>query len=123
MDWNYLFTSFEGRIGRQPFWIGSLALTVASFVVSLVMAAIFGQGVLGSLLQFIVALAILYPSVAIAAKRFHDRDKSGWWILIVLIPFIGLIWYIVELGFLPGTPGPNRFGPDPLGGSSVRAGA
>jgi uncharacterized membrane protein YhaH (DUF805 family) len=123
MDWNYLFTSFDGRISRQPFWIGSLVLGVASFVVSFVVAAIFGQGVFGSLLQFIVALAILYPSVAIAAKRFHDRDKSGWWILIVLIPFIGLIWYIVELGFLPGTPGPNRFGPDPLGGSPVRPGA
>jgi uncharacterized membrane protein YhaH (DUF805 family) len=123
MDWNYLFTSFDGRISRQPFWIGSLVLSVASLVVSFVVAAIFGQGVFGSLLQFIVALAILYPSVAIAAKRFHDRDKSGWWILIVLIPFIGLIWYIVELGFLPGTPGPNRFGPDPLGGSSVRVGA
>jgi uncharacterized membrane protein YhaH (DUF805 family) len=123
MDWNYLFTSFDGRINRQPFWIGSLVLSVASLVVSFVVAAIFGQGMFGSLLQFIVALAILYPSVAIAAKRFHDRDKSGWWILIVLIPFIGLIWYIVELGFLPGTPGPNRFGPDPLGGSPVRPGA
>ena len=123
MDWNYLFTSFDGRINRQPFWIGSLVLSVASLVVSFVVAAIFGQGMFGSLLQFIVALAILDPSVAIAAKRFHDRDKSGWWILIVLIPFIGLIWYIVELGFLPGTPGPNRFGPDPLGGSPVPPGA
>jgi len=63
----------------------------------------------------VIALAILYPSLAVAAKRFHDRDKSGWWILILFIPIIGFIWYLVELGFLPGMPSPNRFGPDPLG--------
>ena len=66
-----------------------------------------------------IALAILYPSLAVAAKRFHDRDKSGWWILILFIPIIGFIWYLVELGFLPGTPGPNRFGPDPLGTAAL----
>ena len=43
-------------------------------------------------------------------KRFHDRDKSGWWVLIGLIPIIGAIWLLIELGFLKGTPGPNRFG-------------
>jgi uncharacterized membrane protein YhaH (DUF805 family) len=115
MDWNYLFTSFDGRISRQPFWIGTLVLWVASIVITLIVAAIFGQGVFGSLIQFVIALAILYPSLAVAAKRFHDRNKSGWWVLIVFIPIIGIIWYLVELGCLPGTPGPNRFGPDPLG--------
>jgi uncharacterized membrane protein YhaH (DUF805 family) len=65
------------------------------------------------------ALAILYPSLAVAAKRFHDRDKSGWWVLIIFIPIVGIIWYIVELGCLPGTPGPNRFGSDPLGAPAL----
>src|SRR3546814_14546367 len=59
-------------------------------------------------------LAILWPGIVIAIKRWHDRDKSGWWILIVLIPIVGPIWALVENGFLAGTAGPNRFGPDPL---------
>jgi hypothetical protein len=48
--------------------------------------------------------------VIVYIKRFHDRDKSGWWVLIWLIPIIGAIWLLIELGFLKGTPGPNRFG-------------
>jgi uncharacterized membrane protein YhaH (DUF805 family) len=47
-------------------------------------------------------------------KRFHDRDKSGWWLLISLVPLIGPLWLLVELGFLQGSEGANRFGPDPL---------
>ena len=55
----------------------------------------------------------IIPAILVYIKRFHDRDKSGWWMLIVLIPIVGAIWLLVELGFLPGTPGPNRFGPPP----------
>lgn len=115
MDWNYAFTNFDGRLNRQPFWIATLVLWVASVVASLIASVIFGSGFFGSLIQLVIALAVLVPSLAVAVKRCHDRDKSGWWVLIALIPILGWIWYIVELGFLPGTPGPNRFGPDPLG--------
>ena len=52
--------------------------------------------------------------LATATKRYHDRNKSGWWILIVFVPVIGAIWYFVECGFLRGTRGPNPYGPDPL---------
>jgi uncharacterized membrane protein YhaH (DUF805 family) len=58
----------------------------------------------------IFALISVIPTVIVYIKRFHDRDKSGWWVLIGLIPLIGAIWLLVELGFLKGTPGPNRFG-------------
>ena len=116
MDWNYLFTSFDGRISRQPFWIGTIVLWVVSLIANFIIGLIFGSGALGNILAFLVGLALLYPSLAVAAKRWHDRDKSGWWSLILLIPFIGWIWYLVECGCLPGTPGPNRFGPDPLSG-------
>jgi uncharacterized membrane protein YhaH (DUF805 family) len=51
--------------------------------------------------------------LAVAAKRWHDRGKSGWWTLIVLVPFIGGIWMFVEAGCLRGTVGPNNYGPDP----------
>ena len=72
-----------------------------------------------SFVQAVVALVLLIPSLAVAIKRYHDRDKSGWWILILFVPIIGLIWYVVELGFLRGTPGPNRYGPDPLGAEPI----
>ena len=62
----------------------------------------------------IVGLITIYFALAVYAKRWHDRDKSGWWTLIVLVPFIGAIWLLVECGILEGTRGPNRFGPDPL---------
>ncbi len=114
MDWNYLFTSFDGRINRQPFWMGTIALWVINLVVDLLIGAIFGSGTLGNLVAVIVSLVLLYPSLALAAKRWHDRDKSGWWSLIALVPVIGWIWFLVECGCLPGTPGANRSGPDPL---------
>jgi uncharacterized membrane protein YhaH (DUF805 family) len=63
----------------------------------------------------IVSLISIYLALALYAKRWHDRDKSGWWSLIILIPIIGAVWMLVELGILEGTRGPNRFGPDPLG--------
>ena len=62
----------------------------------------------------ILTLLLLWPSICLYAKRWHDRGKSGWWSLIIFVPIIGSIWFLVELGFLRGTDGPNRFGPDPL---------
>ena len=58
----------------------------------------------------IFAILSLIPAIIVHIKRFHDRDKFGWWGLIVLIPIIGAIWLLIELGFLKGTLGPNRFG-------------
>lgn len=63
---------------------------------------------------FLASFLAIWPYLAIAIKRWHDRDKSGWWVLIGLVPLIGPIWAIVETGFLPGTDGPNQFGADPL---------
>ncbi|TAL82180.1 MAG: DUF805 domain-containing protein [Beijerinckiaceae bacterium] len=114
MDYQTLFLTNDGRINRGPFWIGGIILAVASVVLGFVDALIFGNGVLGSLLEVIISLALLYPSINLGIKRFHDRDKSGWWLLILFVPILGAIWYFVEAGCLPGTIGPNRFGPDPL---------
>jgi uncharacterized membrane protein YhaH (DUF805 family) len=62
----------------------------------------------------IYVIATLYLVFAVYAKRWHDRNKSGWWTLIALVPFIGAIWLIVELGILEGNRGANQYGPDPL---------
>ena len=62
-------------------------------------------------------MAVLYPWIAVGIKRCHDRNRTGWFLLIGLIPLVS-IWLVVELGFLRGTVGQNRFGPDPLAGST-----
>jgi uncharacterized membrane protein YhaH (DUF805 family) len=64
---------------------------------------------------------LIWPALALQVKRWHDRDKSGWWVLIAFIPIIGAFWVLIECGFLDGTPGPNRFGPSPKGVSGPAA--
>lgn len=118
MDWKYLLTSFEGRINRGKFWAGIgvlVALGILANIIDLMLSIRIGgdQGI--GILGLIVSLVSIYLALALYAKRWHDRDKSGWWSLIVIVPIIGAIWILVELGILEGTRGPNRFGPDPLG--------
>lgn len=121
-----LFTSFEGRIPRKLFWLGYLVLMIIQWI----LFALFGgmtmmsmdpadpaaaeQMMQGMWPMWIIFLVFLWPSLAIYTKRWHDRDKSGWWSLILIVPLIGFIWFLIELGFLRGTEGPNRFGPDPV---------
>jgi uncharacterized membrane protein YhaH (DUF805 family) len=62
----------------------------------------------------IALLLLAYPMIVVTIKRFHDRNKSGWWVLIAFIPVVGALWQLIECGFLPGTAGSNRFGPDPV---------
>ena len=56
----------------------------------------------------------LWPGLALAVKRCHDRNRSGWFALVFLIPVVGQVWFPIETFFVAGTPGPNRFGPDPI---------
>lgn len=114
MDWQDLFLTNAGRLDRQPWWIGSIILAVISFIARLILLLIFGHhSSIGHLLYLIIDLLLIYASINIGIKRFHDRDKSGWWVLIALIPIIGWIWYIIECGILPGTDGPNKYDPNP----------
>lgn len=114
IDLTYLFFRFEGRINRAKLWLGLVVVWVAEAIVG---------GVAGftSTLYYLVSLAVLWPFLAVSVKRWHDRDKSGWWVLIGLIPVIGWLWLLIELGFLLGTEGPNQYGPDPLVGSVPEA--
>ena len=64
-------------------------------------------------LYFIGILLLILSSLAINVKRLHDRDKSGWWYLLMFLPLIGPLWLFVELGFLAGSTGTNDYGPDP----------
>ena len=120
-----LLFSFQGRINRAKFWLVHLAAWV---VIAVVFAAVFGGaamtsdpaaamgsiGAIGIIVMLVVYVLALWISLAIAVKRWHDRNKSGWWIFIMFVPVVGPFWYLIECGFLPGTSGPNTFGADPL---------
>jgi uncharacterized membrane protein YhaH (DUF805 family) len=111
--------SFEGRIKRRDFWLGELALTVLVYT-GTVAFSVTAPGadhpvlmILSVLLYLAMFLTVLWSSLALRVKRWHDRDKSGFWIFIAFIPLIGGFWELVELGFLDGTSGDNRFGRSP----------
>ena len=105
--------SHEGRLNRAQFWAFVLLYIAASIIVGLIDGLIGTGGILG----VIFTLAMIYPSICVYARRWHDRDKSGWWTLIAFVPILGALWIFIECGCLKGTDGPNRFGPDPLAGA------
>jgi uncharacterized membrane protein YhaH (DUF805 family) len=97
---------FRGRARRSEFWWFTLFNIAGSFVLGFLDSLLFGHEVLSALF----ALGTLIPVLAVTVRRLHDVDRSGWWILIGLVPLIGwivlLVWYVRE-----GTPGLNQFGP------------
>lgn len=102
--------SFKGRIGRFEYWMATLAM-IGAIVAFILLAGMLGLGESASGILFIVLyVPIIWISLAVQAKRWHDRNKSAWWILISFIPVIGALWAFVENGCLPGTDGPNNFG-------------
>jgi uncharacterized membrane protein YhaH (DUF805 family) len=116
--WN-LFNS-EGRVGRQMYWIVSLVTSAVLFgslflFVMIVVAAGNNSAIMlfGGICELCVFIACLWASLAVQAKRWHDRNKSSLWILMNFVPYIGGLWVFVELGFLRGTAGSNAYGPDP----------
>lgn len=115
--------SFKGRLNRAKYWLLHILLICISALVELMTDGIAPAGdstdepvgyVLVLLLLAFMAILGAWSIFAVTVKRWHDRDKSGWWILIHLIPIFGSIYALVQLGFLKGTKGYNRFGPDPL---------
>ena len=118
MSWFILalkkYATFSGRARRKEYWFFVLFYVLISIVATVIdsMTGSFdptmGMGMLGLL----VALALLIPSLAVAVRRLHDTDRSGWWVLLCLIPLIGGIWLLVLL-CLDSTPGENQYGPNP----------
>jgi uncharacterized membrane protein YhaH (DUF805 family) len=139
MNWVHLFTSFEGRITRQPFWIAWAVFIAIEIVISF-------SGGDDARWTTVLDFVLTYPQLAVCAKRGHDRNSPIWvvglffaigaafdvlllggWMtsadmanptplmLAFLIPYavFGLA-LIIDLGFRRGTVGPNRYGPDPL---------
>jgi uncharacterized membrane protein YhaH (DUF805 family) len=148
MDWTTLLFRFEGRINRARYWCAVL-IYLATWIMFLIVALSWFVALRndlygftgGTLAVWAVGITVLiagtWSGLATGMKRLHDRDRSGWWMLLFMgaptvIDWIGgwlnagdslvfqvpvwaiTIWACVELGLLRGTDGPNRYGPDPL---------
>lgn len=113
MNWSWFLFSFKGRISRKPFWMFN-AIVFAGGILLGMITDVSDDVTEMSKPQVMFMLWILWPSLAVQAKRWHDINKSALWICINFIPLLGPIWALVENGFVQGTNGPNRFGFDPL---------
>ena len=117
------YFSFQGRIGRQTFW---LSYVLFNFVILAILGAIGGAiyvtlkpepnspiFLAGCAVIGIVYILLIIASLSAQVKRLHDRGRSGWFVLLMLVP-IANIWMMIETCFLRGTDGPNEYGADPL---------
>ncbi|WP_413111384.1 DUF805 domain-containing protein [Thaumasiovibrio sp. DFM-14] len=109
--------STQGRMPRKAYWIYSIPVMLV-FMPTFFYLQQPGGSLIGDGLSFVVMLFVWWASIALNIKRLHDRNKSGLWVLLTFVPVIGPVFVFVELGCLKGTVGPNRFGSDPLGGTS-----
>jgi uncharacterized membrane protein YhaH (DUF805 family) len=118
MDW-YIevlnkYAVFSGRARRKEYWYFALfnvIITVVLAIISQVFNSMLHTQIF-DLLNPLYSLAVLVPSLAVTVRRLHDTDRSGWWILISLIPLVGAIVLLV-FTVQDSTPGDNRFGPNP----------
>ena len=129
MEWMLLpikrYTDFSGRSRRKEYWMFLLGVVIVAIVLGIIEGILGLSGMVAGVygpLTVIFLLGIIIPSIAVQIRRFHDQDKSGWFVLLGLIPFVGGLIVLVFM-CLEGTKGPNRFGPDPKdpGGAEVFA--
>lgn len=106
------FANFSGRARRTQYWMFSLFVVMISIALAII-EAIIGTVFLGALFS----LAVLIPSISIAARRLHDTGRSGWWQLILLVPLIGIIVLIVFL--VQDSKDDNEYGPNPKAAESA----
>ena len=115
------YAVFSGRSRRKEYWYFVLCNVIVSLVLSGLDALLgtFSFSANLGLLSGIYALAIIIPTLAVSVRRLHDIDRTGWWVLIHLVPVIGSIVLLV-FAVLDGTPGENRFGSNPKGSTLRR---
>lgn len=102
------YAGFTGRARRTEYWMFFLV----NLIIALVLDLIGLKFQVFTFIGLIYGLAVLIPGLAVGVRRLHDTGRSGWWLLIGLIPFVGAIILIVLLA-IEGQPGDNQYGPDP----------
>jgi uncharacterized membrane protein YhaH (DUF805 family) len=112
MSLGQLYFSAKGRISRSTFWLKGVLPIAAIITLGVVIDVIvYGED---WFLSALLVLLLIWPALALQIKRLHDRNKSGWWVLIGLIPLVGQVLMTIECGFGPGTAGDNRYGKEPM---------
>lgn len=108
------YAVFGGRARRKEYWFFALFNVIIIIALSFidVSAGLYDIDSGFGLLSGLYSLAVLLPSIAVAVRRLHDIDRSGWWLLIAIIPLIGGIVLLV-FAVLDSTPGDNQYGPNP----------
>ncbi|MDQ6647254.1 MAG: DUF805 domain-containing protein [Pseudomonadota bacterium] len=106
------YADFDGRARRTEYWMFFLANLIIAIVISLV-----GRIIHLPVLSSLYSLAVLLPGLAVGARRLHDTGRTGWWLLIGLLPVIGWIWLLV-LFAIEGDRGSNPYGADPKAGAA-----
>jgi uncharacterized membrane protein YhaH (DUF805 family) len=122
MEW-YLtvlrkYAQFSGRSRRSEYWY----FVLFNILISIGLAIVDNVVGLGGVLGAVYALAVLVPGLAVSIRRLHDVSKSGWWLLIALIPLLGAIALLVFMA-TDSTPGENEYGTNPKEGEFVHGGA
>ena len=111
------YVGFSGRSRRSEYWYFTVFYLVIAIVLSVLDGILFGGSAVGKgtpVLSGLFMLAMLLPSIAVGIRRLHDTDRSGWWLLMGLVPLVGVIVLIVFF-VQDSKPGDNRFGPNPKG--------
>jgi len=108
------FADFSGRATRSQYWF----FVLFNFIISLVLGfidSIFGLYSDGmGFLSAIYGLVVLIPALALSVRRLHDTNRSGWWLLVLFIPIVGIFVFLYFM-IQDSTPGANRYGPNPKG--------
>ena len=103
------YANFEGRARRMEYWM----FVLINFFITIGIGLISGLLGFGEFLGTLYGLAIFIPSLAVSVRRLHDSGRTGWWILLFLIPVLGTIILIIFFCF-EGEKGSNQYGPDPI---------
>ena len=147
MGWGHLFFNFSGRTNRARFWIAGLIFAVI-YAVMAILDYVTDQNVVFQAFNSMLSIVILIAGIAVGVKRLHDRNKSGWYLLLfyfvpgtlaalsvligefvedssiiatvlALLAFALIVWAVIELGCLRGTIGVNQYGPDPVAPATI----
>jgi uncharacterized membrane protein YhaH (DUF805 family) len=102
------YAEFKGRARRKEYWMFFLINLIIAVVIAFVEGMFGSPGIIGML----YSLAVLLPAIGVTVRRLHDTDRTGWWILVFLIPLIGWIVLLVFM-VLDSQPGDNEYGPNP----------
>ena len=117
------YVDFSGRARRSEYWYFALftfLVNIVTTVLDNIVGTDYDGTTSGGLISTVVSLALLLPSLAVGVRRLHDTGRSGWWILIGIIPIIG--WILLIVWFCTDSKPDNQYGPNPKGAGGYEGG-